>query len=55
VAKGVNNLGLVLQAQGDLAGARACYERAVKILTQFLGPDHPNTQIVRENLQSLGK
>ncbi len=53
VAKGLNNLGLVLQAQGDLAGARAALERALRILERFLPPDHPHIATVRENLARL--
>jgi tetratricopeptide (TPR) repeat protein len=48
-----NNLGLVLQALGDLAGARAAFERALQIFRQFLGEDHPHTVTVRNNLDSL--
>jgi tetratricopeptide (TPR) repeat protein len=50
VAKGLNNLGLVLWAEGDLAGARAAFERALRIFEQFLPPDHPHIAIVRGNL-----
>ena len=53
VATGVNNLGLVLQALGDLAGARAAFERALAIFVKFLPADHPNIRIVRDNLDSL--
>jgi len=31
VATGVNNLGMVMQDLGDLNGARAAFERAIKI------------------------
>ena len=41
VARDVNNLGAVLQALGDLAGARAAFERALAIFERVLGPDHP--------------
>jgi Flp pilus assembly protein TadD len=53
VAIRVNNLGSVLQAQGDLPGARACLERAVAIFEATLGPDHPETQTARNNLAAL--
>ncbi len=53
VATMVNNLGGVLQAQGDLAGAKAAFERALGIVTKFLGPDHHNTRGVRSNLESV--
>ena len=39
---------------GDLAGAKAAYERAIKILIKFLPPDHPNIKTVQGNLDSLG-
>jgi hypothetical protein len=42
-----------LQAQGDLAGARPYYERALAIGEKALGPDHPTTQIFRGNLAVL--
>ena len=35
-----NNLGGVLQAHGDLAGAQVQYERALSIGEAALGPDH---------------
>jgi hypothetical protein len=54
VATDLNNLGGVLRALGDLAGARAPFERALAICRQFLGEDHPDTRLVRRNLESLG-
>ncbi|MGH9845547.1 MAG: tetratricopeptide repeat protein, partial [Blastocatellia bacterium] len=53
VARDVNNLASVLKDLGDLASARQLFERALAIFTQFLGAEHPNTQIVRRNLESL--
>jgi hypothetical protein len=53
VARDVNNLGSILQAMGDLAGARAQLERALRICRQFLGEEHPKTVMVRNNLKSL--
>jgi len=46
-----NNLGLVMQAEGDLAGARAAYERALAIDEAVFGPDHPN---VARDVNNLG-
>jgi len=43
----------VLQDQGDLAGARACYERALKIDEATFGPDHPTVAIRVNNLGSV--
>jgi tetratricopeptide (TPR) repeat protein len=51
VAIAVNNLGSVLQALGDLAGAKACYERALRIDEAAFGPDHPN---VARDVNNLG-
>jgi hypothetical protein len=55
VASDVNHIGEVLRGQGDLVGARACFERALEILREFLGEDHPNTVKVRNNLGSLNQ
>jgi tetratricopeptide (TPR) repeat protein len=54
-ATSLNNLGSLLHAMGDLDGARPYYERALAILEARLGPEHPNTQIVRGNLKRLGE
>ena len=39
----LNNLATLLQDQGDLAGARPLFERALAIREKQLGPDHPDT------------
>jgi Tfp pilus assembly protein PilF len=53
-AAGLNNRGKVQQTQGDLAGARASYERALRILENSQVPtDHPNIEVVQGNLESL--
>ena len=39
----LNNLAVLLRAQGDLAGARPLYERALAIREKVLGPEHPDT------------
>jgi Tfp pilus assembly protein PilF len=41
VAIRLSNLGGVLRAQGDFAGARALYERALRIDEAAYGPNHP--------------
>jgi tetratricopeptide (TPR) repeat protein len=41
----------VLQALGDLAGARAAYERALKIRENSFGKEHPDVAV---SLWSLG-
>jgi tetratricopeptide (TPR) repeat protein len=40
----------VLQALGDLAGAKACYERALAIAEQIYGPQHPVVATMVNNL-----
>ena len=50
---GRGNLGRVLKGQGDLAGARAAYERALAIDETAFGPDHPNVAIRVNNLGSV--
>jgi hypothetical protein len=42
-ATSLNNLAGLLRAQGDLAGARPLFERALAICEKGLGPDHPDT------------
>ena len=44
-------LGVLLQAQGDLASARRYLERALAICEQVLGPEHPTTDT---SLNTLG-
>jgi Tetratricopeptide repeat len=51
--RGVNNLGLMLRALGDLSGARAAYQRALRIFEAHLGGAHPSTQTVQRNLEAL--
>ena len=48
----VNNLGAVLRAQGELAGARAHYQRALRIDEAAYGPDHPEVATDVNNLVS---
>jgi Tfp pilus assembly protein PilF len=52
-AIGLNNLGFLLQAQGDLAGARPYLERALAILDKVLGAVHPSTKIAAGNTASV--
>ena len=49
----LNNLGTLLQAMGDPAGARPYLERALAIWERVLGPDHPDTASSLNNLGSL--
>ena len=48
-----NELGVHIKILADYAGAKAAYERALKILEKFLPPNHPSIKIVRGNLESL--
>jgi tetratricopeptide (TPR) repeat protein len=50
VAIDLNNLGIVLRALGNLAGARRNYEQALKIDEAFYGLDHPSVAIDVNNL-----
>jgi tetratricopeptide (TPR) repeat protein len=53
LADGLNNLACGLRDQGDLAAARALFERALSIREKVLGSEHPNTNVVRRNLALL--
>jgi hypothetical protein len=48
-----SNLGNVLQALGDLEGARVQYERALASGEAALGPDHPTVATIRGNLSGV--
>ena len=52
-ATSLNQLALLLQDQGDLAGARPLHERALAIREKVLGPEHPDTAVSLNNLASL--
>ena len=52
-AQSLNNLALLLYAQGDYDGARPFYERALAISEQVLGPHHPSTAQSLNNLALL--
>jgi tetratricopeptide (TPR) repeat protein len=43
----------VLRDQGDLAGARPLFERALAIYEKALGPEHPHTAGSLNNLAGL--
>ncbi len=49
----LNNLGSVLGAEGDLAGARAHLERAVQVAEAAFGPDHADVGTCLNNLGSV--
>lgn len=46
-------LGTVLLAKGDLDGALAYTQRALKILTQIYGPDNPSTRTAAGNAKHI--
>jgi hypothetical protein len=48
-----NNLAALLHEQGDLAGARPLFERALAIREKALGPEHPRVATVLSNLARL--
>jgi tetratricopeptide (TPR) repeat protein len=52
-AVSLNNLALLLRAQGDLTAARPLFERALAIREKALGSDHPATALSLNNLASL--
>jgi tetratricopeptide (TPR) repeat protein len=52
-ATSLNNLGLLLQDQGDLAGARPLFERALAICEKALGHEHFETATSLNNLARL--
>ncbi len=52
-ATSLNNLALLLKDQGDLAGARPLFERALAISEKALGLEHPSTATSLLNLLAL--
>ena len=52
-AMSLNNLALLLRAQGDLAAARPLFERALAIREKALGSEHPDTNRTRCHLARL--
>ena len=52
-ASSLNNLGALLQTQGQLAEAQPYYARALAIWEKVLGPEHPNTALSLNNLAEL--
>ena len=53
MARDANNIGQILQAQGDLGGALQYTRRALRILESTYGPENPSTQTVAANLREL--
>src|SRR5262249_29407260 len=52
-AASLNNMGALLQAEGQLANAREQYDRGLAICQRILTHDHPYTAACRENLRSV--
>lgn len=59
-ATSLNNLGMLLQELGMLhqdrsvlSAAYQCFDRALPIVMQVLGDEHPNTRTVRANLKDV--
>jgi len=52
-ARLTNSLARLLRVQGDYAGARPLYERALAIRERALGPDHPDVANSLNNLATL--
>jgi Tfp pilus assembly protein PilF len=52
-AASLNNLALLLKIQGDYAGARPFYARALEIHEKALGAEHPDTAQSLNNLAAL--
>jgi tetratricopeptide (TPR) repeat protein len=49
----LNELGVLYESQHQYTEAQPLFERALIIWEQELGPQHPNTNVVRNNLHSL--
>ena len=49
----LTNLALLPKAANHLSEAEQMYRQALKILEDSLGPDHPDTITVRNNIQNL--
>ena len=48
-----DSIGLILAARGDLAGAVAHLSRSYEIFLKALGPDHPDTNGTKSELDRL--
>ena len=53
VATSLNNLAALYYKQGKYAKAPPVYQHALTIWRKALGPDHPDTKLVRSNLDKL--
>ena len=48
-----NNMALVYKAKKDLPKAKEYWEKAYAIFLKRLGPNHPNTKLVKGELDAL--
>jgi nucleoside phosphorylase/tetratricopeptide (TPR) repeat protein len=55
VARTLGNLGILAREQGDLAGAKALQERALRIKEKAYGPEHPAVASTLGNLGLLAQ
>ena len=55
VARSLNNLATLYQAQGKYTEAETLYKLALKILEKVLFPDHPAVATVLENMAECYK
>jgi tetratricopeptide (TPR) repeat protein len=55
IARGLNRLGLVQKAQGDLEGARASLERTLGLWREAYGEEHPQVATALNNLGGVQK
>ena len=55
VATGLNNLAMLLQAQGKYTEAKSYMEQALDIWSRVLGDEHRTTNIARNNLFAVLK
>jgi tetratricopeptide (TPR) repeat protein len=53
LASSLNNLAVLYESQGRYGEAEPLFTQALDLRQRQLGPDHPHTQIVRENLGGL--
>ena len=49
----MNNLAMLYGSQGKFDEAELLFVKALEILEVSLGMEHPTTQTIRDNLQSL--
>ena len=54
-ARVLNQTALYLQERARYSEAQPLYQRALNIIEETLGPEHPNTQTVRANYEDLLK